>query len=707
MANASMNESSANQAQTVRLLKNERRIFKSQITSLSNALETYQDSAKERVKIRERVERLRKLFDNFYEIQDQLGLIEDFEQTEAEREAVTEQYDDVIATAITMLQDAEQADRQPPTATKGVNNSPASSTTSSAIGAHLPKIDLPRIDGRLEKRVAFKDDEGNAHPEAAGIIKRDPYVDDLLTDADTMEEPRHIQHQIGELLQPGGLNIRQWASNEPALLKGLREDQIHPKILCDDTTMKALGISWDARNDAIRYAVEIQVVGKVSKRTILSTTAKIFDPLGLLGPVTIIAKILIQHLWQLKIDWDESLPASLYTEWTTYAAQLNELNDIEFNRCVTLRNHQRLELHGFCDSSERAYGACMYVRTIDDVGRVETHLLCAKSRVAPLKTVTLERLELRGAVLLASLVTSIQRAISVKIHQTFLWTDSTIVLNWINTQPFFTCFATKAVHLEVAGDLTTEGFIAALKRFIARRGLCRNVYSDNGTNFVGADTNSRHYSNHKDEQLRRFVTDKAISWHFMPALSPHFGGLWEAAVKSFKHHVKRVVGDELFTLEQFNTFVIEVEANLNSRPLTPLSADPNDPSALTPGHFLIGDSFTSLAEIDFSGTPTNRLSTWQHIQKVKRHFWARWHKEYIHHLNERHKWTTGTHHIREGTVVVMKEDNLPPLAWHLGRVVATHPGADGVIRAVTVRTSHGTYRRNVRQLAPLPDSESD
>ncbi|XP_076230289.1 uncharacterized protein LOC143176598 [Nomia melanderi] len=193
----------------------------------------------------------------------------------------------------------------------------------------------------------------------------------------------------------------------------------------------------------------------------------------------------------------------------------------------------------------------------------------------------------------------------------------------------------------------------------------------------------------------------------MPALSPHFGGLWEAAVKCFKHHVKRVVGDELFTLKQFNTFVIEVEAILKSRPFTHLSADPNDPSALTPGHFLIGDSFTSLAEIDFSGTPTNRLSTWQHIQKVKRHFWARWHKEYIHHLNERHKWTTGTHHIREGTVVVMKEDNLPPLAWHLGRVVATHPGADGVIRAVTVRTSHGTYRRNVRQLAPLPDSESD
>ncbi|XP_076230259.1 uncharacterized protein LOC143175859 [Nomia melanderi] len=157
MANASMNESSANQAQTVRLLKNKRRAFKSQITSLNNALETYQDSAKERVKLRERVERLRKLFDNFNDIQDQLGLIEEFEQTEAEREAVTEQYDDVIATAITMLQDAEQAGRQPPTATRSVNDSPALSASSSAIGVHLPKIELPKFDGRLEKWVAFKD----------------------------------------------------------------------------------------------------------------------------------------------------------------------------------------------------------------------------------------------------------------------------------------------------------------------------------------------------------------------------------------------------------------------------------------------------------------------------------------------------------------------------------------------------------------------
>ncbi|XP_043259052.1 uncharacterized protein LOC122401157 [Colletes gigas] len=273
----------------------------------------------------------------------------------------------------------------------------------------------------------------------------------------------------------------------------------------------------------------------------------------------------------------------------------------------------------------------------------------------------------------------------------------------------FICFATKAVHLEVVGDMTTEAFIAALKRFVARRGICRNIYSDNGTNFVGASNEMAevHQTLEKDERVQRFLADKEVSWHFIPALSPNFGGLWEAAVKSFKHHVKRVVGDELFTFEQFNTFAIEVEAILNSRPLTPLSSDPNDPSALTPAHFLIGTSLTSIPETDFSNLPSNRLSNWQHIQKVKQDFWTRWHKEYIHQLNVRTRWIKGSHEIKEGSLIILKDDHFPPLQWHLGRVEKVHPGADNIIRAVTVRTNQCTYRRNVKQLAllPIPNEE--
>ncbi|XP_015121007.1 uncharacterized protein LOC107043858 [Diachasma alloeum] len=241
----------------------------------------------------------------------------------------------------------------------------------------------------------------------------------------------------------------------------------------------------------------------------------------------------------------------------------------------------------------------------------------------------------------------------------------------------------KAVHLEVVSDLTTEGFLAALRRFIARRGVCSNIYSDNGTNFVGAKSELKEIHNflqNEDQQQKiiHFATSKEIRWHFIPAHSPNLGGLWEAAVKSFKHHLRRIVTNELLTFEELNTLVIEIEAVLNSRPLTPLSTDPNDPIALTPGHFLIGDSLTNLRGPDFRDTPTNRLFSWQHLQKLKQDFWARWHRE-------------REHHIKEGTVVIMKEDNLPPMQWALGKVIKTHAGADGIIRAVTVKTAKGTY----------------
>ncbi|XP_076643561.1 uncharacterized protein LOC143353839 [Halictus rubicundus] len=246
--------------------------------------------------------------------------------------------------------------------------------------------------------------------------------------------------------------------------------------------------------------------------------------------------------------------------------------------------------------------------------------------------------------------------------------------------------------------------MAAFKSFIARRGLCKNIYSDNGTNFVGTNNELTELLRglSEDEANKRFFVEKAITWHFIPELSPHFGGLWEAAVKSFKHHLKRVVGEELFTHEQFSTFVTEIEAILNSRPLTTLSSDPNDPTALTPGHFLIGSALTSIPEIDYTEYHINRLSTWQHIQKVKQDLWTRWSKEYIHHLSTRSKWTKGEHTIQQGTLVVLKDDHLPPTQWNLGRVLEIHPGRDGIIRAVTIKTINGTYKRNVRQLASLP-----
>lgn len=155
----------------------------------------------------------------------------------------------------------------------------------------------------------------------------------------------------------------------------------------------------------------------------------------------------------------------------------------------------------------------------------------------------------------------------------------------------FVCLSTKAVHLEVVSDYTTEAFLAAFRRFTSRRGLCSEMYSDCGTTFVGADRalqNLLRAASPDGRLIASTVAMEGVKWHFNPPAAPHFGGLWEAAVKSTKHHLRRVIGETTLTYEELNTFLAQVEACLNSRPLRPLSDDPDDVSALTPGHFLIG-----------------------------------------------------------------------------------------------------------------------
>ncbi|XP_020298979.1 uncharacterized protein LOC109863179 [Pseudomyrmex gracilis] len=173
--------------------------------------------------------------------------------------------------------------------------------------------------------------------------------------------------------------------------------------------------------------------------------------------------------------------------------------------------------------------------------------------------------------------------------------------------------ATKAIHIELVEDLTTESFIAAFKRFVAQREKVRNMYSDNGTNFVG--TNREFQALYQNEEFKRdiseFATAEQITWHFIPARSLHFGGLWESAVRFMKRHLKRTVGDACLTVTKMITVLTQIEAILNSRPLTPLSDDPTDLRALTPGHFIIGENLMSVPEFDLREIKMNRLSRWQ------------------------------------------------------------------------------------------------
>ena len=193
-----------------------------------------------------------------------------------------------------------------------------------------------------------------------------------------------------------------------------------------------------------------------------------------------------------------------------------------------------------------------------------------------------------------------------------------------------------------------------------------------------------------------------MQWKLIPPYSPHFGGLWESAVKSVKRHLRRVVGDQRLTLEELYTILTQVEACLNSRPLHPLSSDPMDLTPLTPGHFLIGAELMVLPQQDLLHLRQHSLNRYQLIQQMIQHFWKRWHQEYLHELQQRHRWQSDSSDILAiGTLVLIRDDNLPPLRWRLGRVAELHPGADGVTRVASIRVADGVIKRPVTKLCIL------
>ena len=190
-------------------------------------------------------------------------------------------------------------------------------------------------------------------------------------------------------------------------------------------------------------------------------------------------------------------------------------------------------------------------------------------------------------------------------------------------------------------------------------------------------------------------------WKFIPERSPHFGGLWEVAVKSFKLHLKRVASNVKLTFEEMTTLLAQIEACLNSRPLTPLTSDPDGIEILTPGHFLIGHPLMALPDPAFSYRPISLLRRWHLCQQMVRHFWQRWSSEYLSTLNKYTKWCHPTRNVSVGDLVILREDNIIPGKWPMARVVQVYPGKDGLVRVVTVKTAQGTYKRPITKIAVL------
>lgn len=871
----------------------------------------------------------------------------------------------------------------------------------------------------------LSDEYKDVYPNASEILMNSFYMDDLISGTDDVDSAISIINQVNSILSSACIKLRKWQSNSTQLLKSLEGNVELIKEFGDNSVSKLLGIVWNSNTDTIKYNItDTYKEAHLTKRYILTHIARIFDPLGLVSPTIVIAKLIMQQLWQQKLGWDETIPNNIKDVWNKLAEQLQLLNQINLPRKISINSIKNAELHGFCDASIKAYGACIYVKSIDTSGNCHVELFCAKSRIATLKQTTLPRLELNGALLLSELMKQVIELLQIPGNKTYYWCDSTIVLSWIksrperlkqyisnrtariqnlssqerwfyvcsrdnladivsrgsypkdlinnklwfhggtwlskteinypiqhvelvtdagtqddeydtqcyintingefifnrfsslvklqnviayclrfthnsrsnmgqrrvgyltvdeinnsltiliriaqqqyyhgeiqnlskqlplnsksalisldpmldkenilrvggrlrnsrfnmdkkhpiilpphcklteliikqeherllhcgpqalissirerywpirgknsvrkicrscticfrinpklinhplmgqlpadrlnNTPPFFitgvdyagpilikdrilrnaklikaymvlfVCFSTKAIHLDVVTSLTSVAFIDVLKRFVARRGRPNTIYSDNGTNFIGAQKELNEFLNDKSQlnSVNTHCLSEQIKWKFIPANSPNFGGLWESGIKSAKAHLYKILKNAQVNYEQLSTILCEVEAVLNSRPISSLSNSPDDLLPLTPGHFLIGRPITSIAEYNYLNINENRLNKFQRLQKIKQHFWQRWSKEYIGELQTRAKWKQRAEElVQTGVLVLVKDDNLPPLKWKLGRIIEIFPGQDGIVRVAAVKTDTSIIKRAISKLCVLPCNE--
>lgn len=275
----------------------------------------------------------------------------------------------------------------------------------------------------------------------------------------------------------------------------------------------------------------------------------------------------------------------------------------------------------------------------------------------------------------------------------------------------FVCMATKAIHVELVSDMTAKAFIAAFRRFVSRRGAIKNLFSDNGTNFVLSNKilAENITSIDKNEYHETICTELAkakTNWFFSPPGAPHFNGLAEAAVKSVKLHLKKTIGDTKLSFEELNTLLNQIEACVNSRPLCAISSDPNDAGVLTPAHFLIGEPTICPPEQNHLEAKVNWLDRWQRVQQMVQLFWKRWQSDYLNQLQMRTKWTDEREAPKIGDSVLIREENLPPAQWQTGKIVDTHPGDDNLIRVVSVKVGDSTFKRPITKICLYPRDEN-
>ncbi|XP_059097362.1 uncharacterized protein LOC131891740 [Tigriopus californicus] len=268
----------------------------------------------------------------------------------------------------------------------------------------------------------------------------------------------------------------------------------------------------------------------------------------------------------------------------------------------------------------------------------------------------------------------------------------------------FKCLSSRAAHIEIVYDKSTDSFIQALRRFISRRGQVKLMRSDNGTNFIGAERELReNFQLLKQDEISQDMMNRGIEWVFNPPYSHHFGGVWEREIRTIRKVMSGLMNENRrpLTDESLNTLMCEVEAILNGRPLTPVSDDPNDMEPLTPNHLLLQRSGPTYPPGIFRDADQYAKHRWRQVQHLADVFWKRWSREYVTSLVSRSKWQEKRRNVSVNDLVLLVMENTMRSQWPLGRIMETYPDGDGNVRTVKIKTVKGEYRRPISQVVVL------
>nr|XP_042912697.1 uncharacterized protein LOC122272772 [Parasteatoda tepidariorum] len=294
----------------------------------------------------------------------------------------------------------------------------------------------PFLSTRTLRLLAIDEQENNPNASRATLCHF--YVDDLLSGSATTEGAFQLVSELQEMMNRGGFSLRKWVSNDTDVLATISEelktvDSKH--MINDDQPVKILGIAWLPDVDTFTFTITVNESDVWTKRKVLSEVAKIFDPLGWLAPTVITSKIFLQELWSHHLGWDEELSDSLASQWRVFQNQLPLLTNIKIPRYILIPQATSVQVHGFCDSSEKAYCASIYIRSKDANQAVTSTLLTSKTRVSSVKPQSLPRLELCSALLLANLLQATLPTLTVPISEIFAWSDSKITPAWLKSEP--------------------------------------------------------------------------------------------------------------------------------------------------------------------------------------------------------------------------------------------------------------------------------